>query len=93
MFVSIASCWEIAIKASKGNLVIPFTISELMDECQKLNFTILQISGADLDRLNSLPWVHRDPFDRIIISQAMENKLSLITKDDNIHRYDLTTIW
>lgn len=93
VFVSIASFWEISIKASRGNLDIPFSISQLMIECQKLKFTILHISGEDLDRLRDLTWIHRDPFDRIIIAQAMEKGLALITKDENIRRYDLTTIW
>jgi PIN domain nuclease of toxin-antitoxin system len=48
---------------------------------------------ADCNRLSTLPPIHRDPFDRMLISQAMEDGIPLVTKDEQISRYPLQTIW
>lgn len=91
---SIASIWEIAIKISLGKLKLPKTVREIYDECLNMGIAFREITVEACIRLQELPWIHRDPFDRIIISQAMAENLSLITHDGNIHRYDgVDIIW
>ena len=70
VFVSIASFWEMAIKQNFGKLDLGVSISELMDDCDGLGFDILPIRGSHLERLKDLPFIHRDPFDRLLICQA-----------------------
>ena len=66
----------------------------LMEECSVLEFAILPINAEHLDKVAELPWIHRDPFDRLLISQAQTEGLTLVTKDENIRKYDgLKTMW
>lgn len=91
--VSIASFWEIAIKSSIGKLVIKSSISKIAETCEKEQFEILSIKPLHLDNIRQLPRIHGDPFDRLIISQAMAENLVIITKDGTIPQYDIKTIW
>ena len=93
VFVSICSFWEMSIKSSLGKLTLPASITELMETCAEYDITILPISAAHLERLNTLPWVHRDPFDRMLICQAQEEDLALVTVDANIAKYSVKTVW
>ena len=92
-YISIASFWEVAIKSSLGKLKLDVPFSELKTEVLKNNFQILPITFQDTLRLTTLPFLHRDPFDRIIISQAKENNLTLISRDDNFSLYDVNLLW
>ena len=97
-FVSVASLWEIAVKKSlvdpKRRLYIEMSIKDIADECVRQGIEILAITPADCDRLERLPHLQEDPFDRLLIAQAMERGLALITKDEKIWRYtDIKTIW
>ena len=83
-YISIASFWEIAIKNSLGKLTLEVPFAELKTEVVKNSFQILPISFEDTLQLCTLPFHHRDPFDRIIISQAKGNNLTLVSCDSNI---------
>ena len=92
-FISIASLWEISIKISLGKLELktPFSkISELLDNN---GFQILPITFEDTLILSTLPFHHRDPFDRIIISQSLNNKLTIISKDRYFDEYQVALTW
>ena len=93
VYVSIASFWEIAIKNSIGKLDLTTSISEMMQDCDDFGFGILPIRASHLERLKNLPWIHRDPFDRLLICQAQSENLMLVTVDGNIVRYDVSTLW
>ncbi len=92
VFVSIASFWEIAIKNVKGLLDLPVSVSRMMEDCAALKLTILPINGTHLDKLKTLPYIHKDPFDRILICQAQAENLELVTVDSYIVQYDVKTI-
>jgi PIN domain nuclease of toxin-antitoxin system len=79
-----------AIKASIGKLQLPASITELMESCKELEFCILPIAAAHLECLKDLPWIHRDPFDRLLVSQAAAEDLTIVTVDGNISKYDIT---
>jgi len=94
LFLSAASCWEIAIKAKIGRIKLPDRPHIFVSEQMALN-TIqglpIQISHA-LHVFN-LPHHHRDPFDRIIIAQAQLEKLPILTSDSLISKYKVKIIW
>ena len=97
-FISVASLWEIAIKKGladpKRKLHIDMSLTELANECDRQGINILNITPADCDRVEHLPHLHEDPFDRLIISQALERKLVLLTKDEKIWQYkNVETVW
>ena len=91
VFVSIASFWEMAIKSSLGKLKLPVSVPELMEICVSGGFEILQIRPSHLQTLEELPWIHRDPFDRLIVAQARAEGLELATEDSCVRRYDVKT--
>ena len=93
VYISIATFWEMAVKNSLGKLELPRSVSQMMEDCSQLSFTILPIYGRHLERVTNLPWHHRDPFDRLLISQAKEEGLTLVTADRNVRKYDVKTLW
>ncbi len=92
-YYSIVSLWEISIKHSLGALTLDMSLAECFDIINRTGFTELPIAKSHLLELNKLPYHHKDPFDRIIIAQAIHEKFALITKDSQINKYDLQTIW
>jgi PIN domain nuclease of toxin-antitoxin system len=92
-FISIASLWEIAIKISLGKLELKSPFSKIAEQIANNGFQILPITFEDTLILSSLPFHHRDPFDRIIISQSFNNNLSIISKDKQFGAYQVNLIW
>ena len=92
-YISIVSFWEIAIKNSLGKLTLDVPFAELKAEVIKNSFQILPITFEDTLQLSILPFHHRDPFDRIIISQAKVNQLTLISRDNNFSLYHVNLLW
>jgi len=93
MYLSIASFWEIAIKLNIGKLFIDMSFDELKKEADKNIFQILPIQYEDIRLLTTLELYHKDPFDRILISQAIQNNLTIISKDSNFDTYPVKIIW
>jgi PIN domain nuclease of toxin-antitoxin system len=91
--VSIASLWEIAIKSSIGKLEIKNSIEEIVGICFKNKIELLAINPPHLDQIANLPPVHGDPFDRLIISQALVENLAIVTRDSIIPKYDVRIVW
>lgn len=92
-FVSIASLWEIAIKISLGKLELKTPFNQIGRQIEENGFEVLPITLEDTMTLSSLPFHHRDPFDRIIIVQSFNNGLSLISKDKRFDLYKAKVIW
>lgn len=93
VFASIASLWEIAIKQGIGKLEIDCPISTIASLCEQKDIGILRIKIEHLEVLKMLPQIHRDPFDRLLIAQAQTENLTLITKDAQIAKYNINTLW
>ena len=93
IMVSIASFWEITIKANLGKLIVPEGISVLMDKALSKGFKILPIEREHLIALSTLELIHRDPFDRIIIAQAIAEKMPIVSSDDVFKQYPVNCIW
>ena len=91
--VSIASFWEIAIKQCIGKMQFCMTIPELESLCLDRDIQVLPIQSVVLEQIKSLPKIHGDPFDRLIIAQAQIGKMTIITRDRIIPQYPVPTIW
>lgn len=87
VFVSIASLWEIEIKKSLHRDQIPFSIEEILGYFLESDFSILSIELKHIAAVEHLPFYHRDPFDRLIIAQAVSENLSLISHDGKFPQY------
>ncbi len=92
-YVSIASIWEIAIKSSLNKLQLNYPFTKLAELLYFNNIEILSISFADTLKLTELPFLHKDTFDRIIISQGITNNLTIISKDDFFKDYPTKVLW
>lgn len=91
--VSIASLWEIAIKVSIGKLRLPSSIEELFPQQLTLNqIDLLPIEVRHLQALSKLPFHHRDPFDRLIISQSLVDNIGLVSVDKTFATYGVTLV-
>ena len=94
LFVSTASLWELSLKIASGKLPVPgSSIQSVIDQLRRLSITILPITTTHILRTESLPFHHRDPFDRLLIAQALEDRLTLLTSDRQIARYAVPIIW
>ena len=92
--LSVASLWEIAIKASLGKLTLPDTYDKFIPQQLTLNdIEILPISMADLALVATLPFHHRDPFDRLLIAQAIVEQISIVSVDTMFDSYRVNRIW
>ena len=88
-FVSAATIWEIEIKRALGKLSIPESYS---DALTRQGFRELPISWAHTCALRSLPPIHRDPFDRMLVAQAISDDLVIVTRDEAIRRYEVRVL-
>ena len=94
VFVSQASFWEIAIKQTTGKLNLDKDIFALEDLCKTEEIQILPLDLAYFERIKTLPLIHRDPFDRIIIASAITEGYTLLTSDSEIVKYqNVKTLW
>lgn len=91
--LSAASVWEIAIKSSLGRLTLPAPVDEYMGEKVHQGLRILAIEWSHAAAVESLPFHHRDPFDRLIIAQAKQERLAVVTKDSVLRKYGVKTVW
>lgn len=93
-FISIASIWEVGIKISLKKLQVDFDFAALETFFINNQIEILPININHIAVLSTLPFIHRDPFDRVLIAQCMAEKIVLVTKDDTINLYKtIETIW
>jgi len=90
VFVSAASAWEVAIKASLGKIRLPESFSSGV---RASGFEQLFVRFTHAAAVAQLPHHHRDPFDRILVAQASVEGLTLVTHDPKLHEYDIEIVW
>lgn len=88
-FVSTATLWEIEIKRALGKLSIP---ESYRDALARQGFRELPVSWTHTCALRSLPPIHRDPFDRMLVAQAISDDLVIVTRDEAIRRYEVRVL-
>ena len=94
VYLSLVSIWEIAIKSSIGKLELGESIKSFVTKYVEGNdIEILRPQLADVIRIEKLPFFHRDPFDRLIIAQALESNCSIISRDKTFDQYPVNRIW
>ncbi len=92
-YLSAASLWEITIKLQIGKLKLGIPLNELFEFVTRNQIEVIPINFEHLITLAELPKNHTDPFDRIIISQAIVENLEIITKDKEFKKYDAKIKW
>ena len=94
LFLSAASAWEIAVKYTLGKLPLPVPPQEYVpSRLQRADTQALPVTHDHALRVATLPFHHRDPFDRLLIAQCQIERLALLTADRQFEPYDLETVW
>lgn len=92
-FLSVASIWEITIKHSINRLELAGGFDNIQNFLIANDIQLLHLSFEHFQVLNTLDFHHKDPFDRIIISQGINEKITIITKDEDFKKYNVKTLW
>lgn len=88
--MSAASVWEIAFKRSLGRLEIE---DRWLDELNRLDVDHMPVTARHAAGVESLPWHHRDPFDRLLVAQAAAEELTLVSADARLATYGVELVW
>lgn len=92
--ISVATVWEMSIKQSQNKLTLEKTASDYIEEKIRLDdFELLPIQLNHLRILSSLAFYHKDPFDRLLIAQAMQENIPILSKDMAFYAYPIQRIW
>ncbi len=94
LYLSVVSYWEICLKVSIGKLTLVPNWTELVDEVIAVNgIRWLGIDKVHCQRLFVVPQLHSDPFDRLLIAQALTENMTFISADEKIRQYPIATLW
>ncbi|MCS6804855.1 MAG: type II toxin-antitoxin system VapC family toxin [Acidobacteriota bacterium] len=94
LLLSVVSIWEMQIKSELGKLRLALSLKEIVESQQQTNnIEILPITLEHVLALEKLPASHKDPFDRLLVAQAMVEGLVLLSADPNITKYSIQVVW
>lgn len=94
LHISMVSLWELSIKITIGKLrTLGSSIAYFRDECREYGIQIIPLRIEHVLRAETLPLHHRDPFDRLLIAQAIEENLTILTDDAHFRRYPVKIVW
>ena len=93
MAASLISLWEIAIKVSIGKLELQLPFDDLPSALEVLSIEVLPLAWTDVNSYRDLPLHHRDPFDRLLVAQAMNRSLTLVSADMVFDQYPVQRLW
>ena len=94
VWMSVVSLWEIMTKVQIGKLTLPSPVGDYLSEKLRMNgVSILPLTFAHVRRLEGIVLHHRDPFDRILVAQSLDENLPLVTADTAFEKYAVQTIW
>jgi PIN domain nuclease of toxin-antitoxin system len=94
VLLSVASVWEIVVKATGCKLPFPEPVAPyIREQIRQTRVEVLPIVLSHVLRLESLPMRHRDPFDRILVAQALEERIPLVSRDRTLGGYGVEILW
>ena len=94
LYLSIVSVWEVAIKASIGKLSeFKGGVRNFLAKVDAMPIVLLTISPMHVEVVEKMPFLHRDPFDRLLVATAKSEGMVILTADENICKYDISVVW
>lgn len=93
IYLSVVSLWELAIKMSLGKLKLSQSLEQVIEVLTQQNITLLPIKPTHITVLLNLPFHHRDPFDRLLIAQALDEGLQFISNESLFLQYNVNRVW
>jgi PIN domain nuclease of toxin-antitoxin system len=91
--ISTASVWEMAIKASLGRLTLPGPVDTYLAEKIEEGYRMLPVTWSQAAVVERLPFHHRDPFDRLLVAQALAERCPIVTRDRVFRKYGVGVVW
>jgi PIN domain nuclease of toxin-antitoxin system len=94
LYISIVSAWEVAIKASIGKLPeFEGGVVAFLEEMEANPIVFVPVEKQYVAMVETLPFYHRDPFDRLLVATAKVEDMTILTADENVRKYDISWIW
>jgi len=94
LLLSVASIWEMAIKKSLGKLTTTIPLEELIAaQCEAMAASVLDVRREHALGVATLPFHHRDPFDRLLVAQAVAEGLAIVSRDEAFDGYPVERVW
>jgi len=94
LHLSIVSIWEIAIKSSLNKLPeLRGGAKAFLAKVEEMPIELIAVEPRHVVAVEDLPFIHRDPFDRLLVGTAKADSMTILTADENIHKYDVQTVW
>jgi PIN domain nuclease of toxin-antitoxin system len=93
LYVSTASVWEVAIKASLRRLTLPTSVDRYFADKIAEGYRVATTTWAHAAAVERLPFHHRDPFDRLLVAQALAERFPIVTRDRVFRKYGLDVVW
>lgn len=91
--LSLASVWELAIKSSLGRLTLPEPLDTYLAKKLSTNLRLLSVDLSHVVAVERLPFHHQDPFDRLLVAQALSERLPIVMRDREIRKYGVEVVW
>lgn len=93
-YLSYVSIWEIALKLDAGRLKLDVPLNELVERaCDQADIILAPLQVGHIMKLVDIPRIHSDPFDRLLISQAIEEGMAIVTADKQLKQYQVPLVW
>ena len=92
IYISIATVWEIAVKISIGKLNFRDGLNGFIKAIDDEGFSLLDITTEHIKTVKALPFIHRDPFDRMLVAQAIVEEMPIMTADSYMVKYDIALV-
>ena len=93
LFVSMASFWEMAIKLNLSKLTLQIPLAQIIPALSANGFNLLGIESDHILKIETLPRIHGDPFDRMLIAQALSDGLTIVSKEELFEEYGVGRVW
>ena len=93
VWLSVASVWEMVIKAQLGKLTLRLQLADIVSQQQAHGLRILRMTLTHALNVEGLPAIHKDPFDRLLIAQANAEGAELVSSDQVVHQYPVRVLW
>lgn len=93
LYISAATVWELAIKAARKRIDLRFPVQRYLADRMDEGFALLPVEGEHAAAVEHLPFHHHDPFDRLLIAQALSERMPVVTRDRAFRKYGVDVIW
>lgn len=93
LHISAASVWELAIKATRKRIDLRLPVHRYLADRLEEGFALLPIDGAHAAAVEHLPFHHQDPFDRLLVAQALSERMAIVTRERVFKKYGVDVVW